>query len=414
MQIYLVGGAVRDKLLNYPVKDKDWLVTQATIEQMLALGYQQVGKSFPVFLHPKTNDEYALARTEQKQGSGYTGFVCDFSPSITVEQDLFRRDLTINAMAESETGKIIDPFNGQKDLEQRTLRHVSDAFIEDPLRVLRVARFAARYHHLGFSVADETLALMTKISASGELQALTPERVWQETQSALTEQSPRVFFEVLKQTGALNALFPELDILWGIPNPAKWHPEVDTGLHTMMVLEQACLISDELAIRFAALVHDLGKGLTPKEKWPSHHGHELTGLKPIKQLCARIKVPNEYKELALLVSEFHTHTHKAFELKPSTVVKLFNKLDVWRKPERFEQFLQVCTADMRGRTGFENTPYPQTDYLRHAYQQAEQVSVQTIISEGVKGKQIREVLDKQRINVVAKYKQEYENNNIEG
>ncbi|NVK23543.1 MAG: multifunctional CCA addition/repair protein [Gammaproteobacteria bacterium] len=400
MQFYLVGGAVRDKLLNYPVKDKDWLVTGATIDQMLELGYQQVGKSFPVFLHPENNQEYALARTEQKQGQGYTGFVCDFSPEITVEQDLYRRDLTINAMAESETGEIIDPFNGQQDIKSRLLRHVSDAFIEDPLRVLRVARFAARYHHLGFTIATETLALMTEISRSGELTSLTPERIWQETHSALTEKNPRIYFETLKQTGALKALFPEVDVLWGIPNPAKWHPEIDTGIHTMMVLEQACLLSEHIPVRFAALVHDLGKGLTPAEEWPSHHGHELKGKKPITELCDRIKVPNDCKELALLVSEFHTHTHKAFELKPATVIKLFNKVDVWRKPERFEQFLQVCTADMRGRTGFENSDYPQTDYLRKCAQACRAVQARTYVEQGLKGSAIKTAMDSERLNLV--------------
>lgn len=407
MQIYLVGGAVRDALLNYPVKDKDYLVTGATIEQMTELGYQQVGKSFPVFLHPESNQEYALARTEVKKGAGYTGFVCDFSPEITIEQDLIRRDLTINAMAQSEDGEIIDPYNGQQDLANKTLRHVSNAFIEDPLRVLRVARFAARYHHLGFTIADETISLMQQIADSGELASLVPERVWQETQSALAERSPEVFFQSLRAANALKVIFPELDALYGVPNPPLWHPEIDTGIHTMMVLQQACLLTDSLPIRFAALVHDLGKGLTPKEHWPKHHGHENTGLPLVKALCERVKAPNEYKELALLVCQYHTHTHKAFELKPSTIIKLFDGLDAWRKQERFEAFLTACTADLRGRTGFENKAYPQADYLRACYTKANEVAVQDIIAQGYKGQAIREQLTKTRIDVIRNIKQEF-------
>ena len=353
MQIYLVGGAVRDLLLGYPIKDHDYLVTGATIEQMQALGYQQVGKSFPVFLHPETNQEYALARTEVKQGQGYTGFVCDFAPSITIEQDLLRRDLTVNAMAQNDNGDLIDPYGGYQDLQDKTLRHVSGSFVEDPLRVLRVARFAARYHHLGFRVADETLTLMNEMADSGELDSLVAERVWQETQSALAERSPEVFFQTLRKANALKVIFPEIDVLYGVPNPPKWHPEIDTGIHTMMVMQQAATLTDSLPIRFAALLHDLGKGLTPKEQWPKHHGHENTGLALVKGLCERIKAPNEYKELALIVCQYHTHTHKAFELKPSTVIKLFDNVDAWRKPERFEAFLVACTADLRGRTGFE-------------------------------------------------------------
>ena len=407
MQIYLVGGAVRDQLLDYPVKDKDYLVTGATVEQMLELGYQQVGKSFPVFLHPDSNQEYALARTELKQGEGYTGFICDFSPEITLEQDLIRRDLTINAMAQDMDGTLIDPYNGVKDLQDKLLRHVSPAFIEDPLRVLRVARFAARYHHLGFKVADDTLLLMQEIAKSGELKTLVAERVWQETQSALSEQSPHIFFQVLKQCNGLKEVFPELDKLWGVPNPAKWHPEIDSGVHTMMVLEQAALLSDSLPMRFAALTHDLGKALTPKAKWPSHHGHEKTGLAPIARLCDRIKAPNEYRELALLVSEYHTHCHKAFELKPSTVIKLFDSLDVWRKADRFELFLLACTADLRGRTGFESNEYPQAHYLLACFQQANKVSVQDIIKQGFKGAAIREQLSIERTSVIKNVKTEF-------
>lgn len=397
MQIYLVGGAVRDQLLQYPVKDKDYLVTGATIESMVEAGYQQVGKTFPVFLHPKSQQEYALARKEKKQGSGYTGFSCDFSPEITVEEDLLRRDLTINAMAQSQSGDIIDPFGGQQDLQHRLLRHVSDAFIEDPLRVLRVARFAARYYHLGFTIAPETQQLMKKIVNDGEINALIAERVWQETQSALLEQNPQIYFEVLRECGALKVLIPELDCLWGVPNPEKWHPEIDTGIHTMMVLKQAQQLSKELPVLFASLCHDLGKGLTPKDNWPHHHGHEKLGLKPIKSLCTRLRVPNDCRDLALLDSEFHTHVHKAFELRGDTIIKLFDRLDAWRKAERFEQFLLCCTADMRGRTGFENAAYPQADYLRCVYEHVVTINTKDIVAAGYKGPEIRAQLTLQRI-----------------
>lgn len=404
VQIYLVGGAVRDKLLNYPVKDNDYLVTGATIEQMLDLGYQQVGKSFPVFLHPTNKQEYALARTEKKQGSGYTGFTCEFTPDITLEQDLQRRDLTINAMAMSEDGTIHDPYNGRVDLNNKLLRHVSEAFVEDPLRVLRVARFAARYHHLGFSVAPETLALMKQIVSNGEVNALVPERVWQETESALNEQDPQVYFEVLRECGALKVIMPELDILWGVPNPPKWHPEIDTGIHTMLVVKQAQLLSNDLAVRFACLCHDFGKGLTKPEDYPRHHGHEKSGIVPIKAFCERLRVPNEPRDLAILLSEFHTHTHRAYELKPETLIKLFDRLDAWRKPIRFEQFLTCCTADMRGRTGFENAEYKQTDYLRSMFEVANSVAIKDVIAAGFKGPEIKEEVRQRRIEAISQAK----------
>lgn len=404
MQTYLVGGAVRDKLLGYPVKDRDYLVVGATIEEMVALGYQQVGKAFPVFLHPENKQEYALARTEKKAGSGYTGFVCDFSPEITIEQDLIRRDLTVNAMAMADDGTIIDPFGGQQDVSDKVLRHVSSAFTEDPLRVLRVARFAARYKHLGFTIADETMTLMTELSHSGELEALTPERVWQETERALLENTPTTYFEVLHECGALKVILPELDCLWGVPNPPKWHPEVDTGIHTMMVLNQATTLSQDLTVRFAALTHDLGKGLTPKDILPHHHGHEKNGLTPIKNIATRMRIPNECRDLALIMSEYHTHVHKAFELKPTTVLKVFDKTDAWRKPERFEQFLLACTADMRGRTSFENAEYPQADYFRRCLAQSSQVDVKQIVAAGFKGAAIREQLNLQRQETIAEIK----------
>jgi tRNA nucleotidyltransferase (CCA-adding enzyme) len=405
VQIYLVGGAVRDSLLQYPIKDKDYLVTGATIQQMLDLGYQQVGRSFPVFLHPETHQEYALARTEKKSGTGYTGFVCDFSTDITVEQDLLRRDLTINAMAmieDSSTSKktIIDPYNGQQDLNDRILRHVSDAFSEDPLRVLRVARFAARYHHLGFTVAEETLALMTRISESGELLALTPERVWQEMESSLAERSAHVFFEVLRSVGALAVLLPELNSLWGVPNPPKWHPEIDTGLHTMMALKQACLLTNSVEIRFAVLCHDFGKGLSPVDNLPHHHGHEKSGVDLVKKVCQRFKIPNNFRDLASITCEFHSHIHRVFNLTAEPILSLFDKADAWRKPERFNQLLLACKADLKGRTGFEDKEYPQGQFVLKLLDTANKVSVQDVIQSGCTGPDIRAELSRRRIEKI--------------
>lgn len=404
MQVYLVGGAVRDKLLNHPVYERDYVVVGATVQEMLDKGFRQVGKDFPVFLHPKTGEEYALARTERKSGQGYTGFICDASAGVTLEEDLKRRDLTINAMAEDPRGKLIDPYGGQRDLKAKQLRHISEAFTEDPLRVLRVARFAARYHQYGFMVAPETLTLMRDIAASGELAALSPERVWKETSRALMEPHPQVFFVVLRAAHAMADWFGELDALWGVPNPARWHPEIDSGVHTMMVLEQAVKLSDKLAVRYASLVHDLGKGLTPPEQWPSHRGHEKSGLKAIKAFSDRFKVPNDCRDLALLVGEFHTHVHKALELKPSTVLKVLNHCDAWRKPERFEDLLIACTADARGRSGFEQTPYLQADYFRRALQAASAVDVQQIIAGGHQGKAIRDKLEQARIAAITNVK----------
>ena len=406
MKVYLVGGAVRDQLLGLPVKDRDWIVVGATPATLLSLGYQQVGKDFPVFLNPKTKEEYALARTERKSRAGYTGFICDFSPTITLEQDLIRRDLTINAMAQSEDGEIIDPYGGKQDLENRILRHISPAFSEDPLRVLRVARFTARYHSLGFKIASETLSLMAELAQSGELQHLTAERVWLETEKALNEKNPEIYFETLHKTGALSVLFPEIDALYGVPNPVKHHPEVDSFIHTMLVLKQAVNLTEnnpilnKSAVRFAAICHDLGKALTPKENWPSHHGHEKAGIKPTRLLCKRLRVPNYIQELSELTCEYHTHVHKALELRPETVVKLFNTFDVWRKPQRFEEFLLVCLSDTRGRTGFENKEYPQIDYLKALYQAALAVDVQQVIADGFEKQGIRDELTRRRIAAV--------------
>ncbi|MFV0597066.1 multifunctional CCA addition/repair protein [Shewanella sp.] len=404
MKIYLVGGAVRDSLLNLPIKDKDYMVVGATPEQMLQLGYRQVGKDFPVFLHPKTQQEYALARTERKVGLGYGGFSCYASPDVTLEQDLLRRDLTINAIAQDETGKLYDPYHGMADIEARLLRHVSAAFSEDPLRVLRVARFAARFHGLGFEIAPETMALMQRMSQTEELTALTPERVWQEVDKSLGGPHPEVFFEVLRQCGALKVLFPEIDALFGVPQPEKWHPEIDTGLHTMMVLAQAASLTQDKAVRFAALVHDLGKALSPKEHWPKHHGHGQKGLPVVKSLCERLRVPNEYRDLALLVSDQHQNVHQAFELRAETIIKLFDKADFWRKPERLNQLLFACIADMRGRTGFEHQPYPQNDYLKACFLAANKVDVKAIIAAGFQGAQIKQALNSKRIEVVEQVK----------
>lgn len=401
MQVYLVGGAVRDSLLKHPFHERDWVVVGATPKQLLAQGYQQVGKDFPVFLHPKTKEEYALARTERKNGVGYTGFDVYASPDVTLEDDLARRDLTINAMAQAPQGELIDPYHGQTDLNSRILRHVSPAFVEDPLRVLRVARFAARYHYLGFTIAEETRALMSEIAASGELQQLTAERVWKETERALAGDDPAVYFEVLQQTGALAQLFPELEKLWGIPNPAQHHPEVDTGIHTMLSLTEAAKLTNDVAVRFAALMHDVGKGETPQDKWPSHHGHEKSGLPLILSACERLRTPTHIKELALLVGEFHHHAHKAFELKPTTILKLFDQLDIWRKPERFNQYLLACEADSKGRTGYESRPYPTAIFLKQMAVAAKAVEVKPIIEAGFKGKAIKEQLTKQRIAAIA-------------
>ena len=416
MKVYLVGGAVRDQLLGLPVKDRDWIVVGAVPATLLSLGYQQVGKDFPVFLNPKTKEEYALARTERKSSAGYTGFICDFSPTITLEQDLIRRDLTINAIAQSEDGEIIDPYDGKQDLENRILRHISPAFSEDPLRVLRVARFAARYHSLGFKIASETLSLMAKLAQLGELQHLTAERVWLETEKALNEKNPEIYFETLHKTGALKVLFPEIDALYGVPNPVKHHPEVDSFIHTMLVLKQAVNLTEnnpilnKSAVRFAAVCHDLGKALTPQNILPHHYGHEQAGIKPTRSLCKRLKVPSYFQELAELTCEFHTHIHKAFELRAETVITLFNRFDVWRKPLRFQEFLQVCLSDTRGRTGFETKDYPQIDYINQLLHVANEVDVQQVIADGFEKQEIRNELTKRRILAVKQTKANYPKN----
>ncbi|CAK2143310.1 fused CCA tRNA nucleotidyltransferase/phosphohydrolase [Vibrio crassostreae] len=396
LQRYLVGGAVRDKLLNIDSYDKDWVVVGSTPQQMESLGFTAVGKDFPVFLHPKTKEEHALARTERKSGSGYTGFECYFAPDVSLEEDLMRRDLTINAIAQDDEGNLHDPYHGQQDLSDRILRHVSDAFIEDPLRVLRVARFAAKLHHLNFTIAPETMLMISEIVESGELAHLTAERVWQEWHKSLSTPHPEVFLSVLKECGALAVVLPEIDALFGVPQPEKWHPEIDTGIHTLMVAQQAALLSPSLPVRFAAQVHDLGKGVTPQTEWPSHKMHCHTGVKIIKKLCERVRVPNEFRDLALLVCEQHSNIHRAGELKPTTFLKVLNKFDVWRKPDRLNDILLCCQADHAGRKGLEDQPYPQKARFEAAYQAALQVEVKAIIADGFQGKDIREEQEKRR------------------
>ncbi|WP_146441203.1 multifunctional CCA addition/repair protein [Vibrio kanaloae] len=400
LQRYLVGGAVRDKLLNIDSYDRDWVVVGSTPQEMRSLGFSAVGKDFPVFLHPKTKEEHALARTERKSGSGYTGFECYFAPDVSLEEDLMRRDLTINAIAQDDKGQLYDPYHGQQDLSNRILRHVSDAFVEDPLRVLRVARFAAKLHHLNFTVAPETMVMMSEIVQSGELAHLTAERVWQEWHKSLSTPHPEVFLSVLRECGALAVVLPEIDALFGVPQPEKWHPEIDTGIHTLMVAQQAALLSPSLPVRFAAQVHDLGKGITPESEWPSHKMHCHTGLKIIKKLCDRVRVPNEFRDLALLVCEQHSNIHRAGELKPTTFLKVLNKFDVWRKPERLNDILLCCQADHAGRKGLETQPYPQKARFEAAYQAALQVEVKAIIADGFQGKDIREEQEKRRATAI--------------
>ena len=400
MQVYKVGGAVRDKLLNRKVVDHDYVVVGATIEEMLAAGYTPVGKDFPVFLHPQTHDEYALARTERKVAKGYHGFEFFADSDVTLEEDLIRRDLTINAIAEDEQGNLYDPYHGVDDLNKRILRHVSPSFAEDPLRVLRVARFAARYADYGFVIADETLAMMQCLVDHNEVDALVAERVWQEVEKALADNNPWIFFEVLRQCGALARLFPELERLFGVPQSPQWHPEIDTGIHTMMVLQQAARLTQDPLVRFAALVHDLGKGTTPKQEWPKHIAHEFRGVALVERLCQRLKVPKHYTALALLVTEFHLNYHRIEELKPSTIVDLLSRLDAFRRPQRFEQFLLACEADAKGRLGFENSSAEKTQRFRDFFHAADQVQTKEIVTQGFKGFEIAEQLRIKRIAAV--------------
>ena len=397
MKIYQVGGSIRDKLLGLPITDRDWVVVGSTPDHMMSLGYRPIGKDFPVFLHPETHEEYALARTERKTAPGYKGFSFHTSPEVTLEQDLSRRDLTINAIAEDESGLLIDPYNGKADLEQGILRHISPAFAEDPLRVLRIARFAARFD---FMVAPETMELMKVISDSGELAALVPERIWAELEKALGSDHTGRFFNVLRDCAALKQLFPEIDRLFGVPQPEHYHPEIDTGIHTMMVLDQAVRLTNDKTVRFAALVHDLGKATTPKDILPKHKGHEERGVKIVKALCKRMKIPNRYRDLGIIVTRYHFICHKIDELRPDTIIKKLEAMDAFRRPERFEQFLIACEADARGRTGFTETDYPQARQFRNYFEIASKIDVNTAITEEMDGDEIAKTVHQLRINAI--------------
>ncbi len=400
MEVYLVGGAVRDELLGLPVKERDWVVTGAVPEDLERLGYRAVGRDFPVFLHPETKEEHALARTERKVGRGYRGFEVHFAPDVTLEDDLRRRDLTINAMARDAAGNLVDPYGGQADLEARVLRHVSGAFAEDPVRILRVARFAARYAPLEFKVAPETTALMRQMVESGEVDALVPERVWQETAKALSEPRPDAFLSVLRDCGALARIYPELDALWGVPQPAKWHPEIDTGVHMLLVMQAAAKLTDNPRVRFAALMHDLGKGTTPPRAWPRHIGHEERGERLVRQVAERLRLPNDYRDLAEMTARWHGLVHRAAELRSRTILELMDRCDAFRRPDRFREFLLACEADFRGRTGFEDRPYPEAALLARALEAALGVSLGADERQGLAGEQIGEALRRKRLEAI--------------
>jgi tRNA nucleotidyltransferase (CCA-adding enzyme) len=401
MQVYLVGGAVRDALLGLPVKERDWVVVGGTREELLRMKYREVGRDFPVFLHPESHEEYALARLERKVAPGYRGFAVEFGPEVTLEEDLARRDLTINAIAQSADGTLVDPYGGKRDIESRTLRHVSEAFIEDPVRVLRVARFAARFAPLGFHIAPQTMAMMRSMVARHEVDALVAERVWQETEKALREPSASTFFKVLRECGALKPIYPEIDALFGVPQPPQWHPEIDTGTHTLLALDQAVAISPDTRVRFAALVHDLGKGVTPRSEWPSHRGHEERSVALIEALCARLRLPSDYRELAVLVARYHGHVHRAFELRPKTLLEFMERADAFRRPERFAQVLLACEADARGRTGMENNPYPQRGYVGAARDAAAAIKPSADDIAAYSGAKIAARLHERRVRAIA-------------
>jgi tRNA nucleotidyltransferase (CCA-adding enzyme) len=400
MKVYLVGGAVRDELLGRPVAERDWVVVGSTPDEMLKAGFRQVGRDFPVFLHPDTHEEHALARTERKTGPGYRGFELRYSPDVTLEEDLRRRDLTINAIARDADGNLIDPHHGRRDLESRTLRHVSEAFNEDPVRILRVARFLARYQPLGFTVAPETLARMRAMAAAGEADALVPERVWQETDRALGEPAPEAWLRVLHDCGALARIFPELEALYGVPQPPEWHPEIDTGLHIELVLQAAADLTPEPRIRFAALMHDLGKGTTPRSLLPRHIGHEQRGIPLVRAIAERLRVPADYRELAELASLWHGHAHRAVELRPRTILKMLEGCDAFRRPERFRDLLVACEADFRGRGGLRHRPYPQAQLLRRAQDAALAVALTPQEREGLAGEEIGERLRLRRLEAL--------------
>lgn len=407
MKIYLVGGAVRDRLLDYPVSERDWLVVGATPETMLAQGYRPVGKDFPVFLHPQSHEEYALARTERKTAPGYKGFDIDANPSVTLEEDMLRRDLTINAMAMDEDGVLLDPFQGQRDLQNRILRHVSSAFGEDPVRILRVARFAARYAHLGFSVAEETRQLMQQMVNSGEADHLVAERVWAELCKALREATPAAFFQTLRDCGALAVIFPEIQALFGVPQPAKYHPEIDTGVHSLMSLALAAKLSDKPEVRLAALLHDLGKALTDPQKWPSHHGHERKGLQVLERFCQRLRVPKAFKILCAQVMEYHTHCHRVYELRSDTLVDMLQAIGAFKADNHLQDFLLACEADARGRTGFEESAYPQAEYIKAAAKTALTVDTHQVLHADLRGAQIGAAIQKLRTHAINGFKQQH-------
>jgi len=397
MEVYLVGGAVRDELLGRPVRERDWVVVGSTPQAMLDAGYRQVGRDFPVFLHPKTNEEYALARTERKTGRGYHGFELRYSPDVTLEDDLRRRDLTVNAIARAPDGRLIDPCGGQRDLEARVLRHVSEAFDEDPVRILRVARFLARFQPLGFSVATETLARMRAMVASGEVDALVAERAWQETDKALAEPAPEAWLRLLHDCGALARIYPELDALYGVPQPEKWHPEIDTGLHMELVLQAAADLTPEPRIRFAALMHDLGKGRTPRSQWPTHRGHEERGVALLHGLASRLRVPGDYRELAELAARWHGLANRAMELRPRTLLELLESCDAMRRPDRFRELLLAFEADYRGRGGWRLRPYPQAERLGRALTVALATTLDDADRAGLPGEQIGVLLRRRRL-----------------
>lgn len=405
MKTYTVGGAVRDGLLGLPVKDRDHVVVGATPQQLLALGFRPVGKDFPVFLHPETHEEYAMARTERKTAPGYKGFDFHAAPDVTLEDDLARRDLTINAIAQDEDGTLVDPYHGRADLEARVFRHVSDAFVEDPVRILRVARFAARF--ADFTVAPQTNALMQRMVDEGEVDALVPERVWQELSRGLMEHKPSRMFEVLRVCGALQRILPELDALWGVPQPEKWHPEIDTGVHVMLVVDWAAAQDFSLPIRFAALLHDLGKGTTPPEIWPRHHGHEARSERLVEQVCARLKVPGECRDLALMTAREHGNVGRCFEMRPDTLVKFFARCDAFRKPQRFLDMLRASECDHRGRTGLELQPFPQAAYLEGALQAASTIDAGAIAQQQTQPQRIADAILAARTAQVAAYVEQH-------
>ncbi|MDS4025958.1 MAG: multifunctional CCA addition/repair protein [Candidatus Contendobacter sp.] len=410
MEIYLVGGAVRDELLSRPISERDWVVVGATPDDLLARGFRPVGKDFPVFLHPDTHEEYALARTERKTAPGYHGFSFHAAPEVTLEDDLLRRDLTINAMARDTQGRLIDPHHGYRDLENRWLRHVSPAFAEDPVRILRVARFSARYAPLGFRVAPETLSLMRAVVTSGEVDHLVAERVWAETARALGEPCPGQFIATLRECGALARIFPELDRLFGVPQPPVHHPEIDAGLHTLLALKQAVRLGADSVTRFAVLVHDLGKGTTPSREWPRHLDHEQRGADLVRGVCQRLRIPNMYRELGVLTARYHTHGHRALELRPKTLLNTLQGLDALRKPQRFEQFLVACEADARGRLGLESRDYPQADFMRRIHRAAVGVPARPLLEQGLTGLALAEALRRERLATITEARREFKTN----